>query len=62
MTIGADGKITAPPGTIEAFQKYLELAPNGKDAEGAKAMLQQLGSSVETKFVDPNAKSSKKKK
>src|SRR6185369_16891886 len=29
------GKIIAPPGTAEAFQKYLELAPNGKNAESA---------------------------
>jgi tetratricopeptide (TPR) repeat protein len=31
-----------PPGTAEAFQKYLELAPNGRYAEPAKANLQQL--------------------
>ena len=31
-----------PPGTAEAFQKYLELAPNGRYAAEAKANLQQL--------------------
>ncbi|HKM46467.1 MAG TPA: carboxypeptidase regulatory-like domain-containing protein [Terriglobales bacterium] len=49
-TIGADGKVVAPPGTAEAFQKYLELDPNGPFAEGAKAMLASIGASVETGF------------
>src|SRR5258707_890464 len=38
-TLGTDGKMTPVPGTVEAFQKYLELAPNGQFAEGAKGML-----------------------
>lgn len=58
-TVGADGKMTPVPGTVEAFQKYLELAPNGKDAETAKAMLQSVGASVETNF---NKKPTPKKK
>jgi tetratricopeptide (TPR) repeat protein len=49
-TIGADGKVVAPPGTAEAFQKYLELDPNGPFAEGAKAMLASIGAAVETGF------------
>jgi Tfp pilus assembly protein PilF len=49
-TVGADGKMVPAPGTAEAFQKYLELAPTGKEAEGAKAMLQSIGSTVETDF------------
>ena len=43
-------KMVAPEGTEEAFNKYLELEPNGKYAEQAKAMLQALGASVETSF------------
>ncbi len=54
-----DGKITAPDGTIQAFQKYLELSPNGPDAEGAKAMLAALGSAVQTSFEQPGAKKKK---
>ena len=49
-TVGKDGKTTAPEGTAEAFQKYLELAPNGPYADGAKAMLASIGASVETGF------------
>jgi tetratricopeptide (TPR) repeat protein len=43
-------KMVAPPGTAEAFQKYLELQPTGPHAEEAKAMLQGLGASVETSY------------
>ena len=43
-------KMVAPPGTAEAFQKYLELQPTGPHAEEAKAMLQGLGATVETSY------------
>lgn len=43
-------KMVAPPGTAEAFQKYLELQPTGSHAEEAKAMLQGLGATVETSY------------
>jgi tetratricopeptide (TPR) repeat protein len=43
-------KTVAPPGTAEAFQKYLELKPTGPNAENAKALLATLGASVETSF------------
>jgi tetratricopeptide (TPR) repeat protein len=43
-------KMIAPEGTAEAFQKYLELQPTGPHAEEAKAMLQGLGSTVETSY------------
>jgi tetratricopeptide (TPR) repeat protein len=57
------GKVTPVPGTVEAFQKYLELQPNGQWAPSAKEMLTSLGGSVETKFTDPNApKNAPKKK
>ncbi len=43
-------KTVAPPGTTEAFQKYLELSPTGPNAESAKALLASLGASVETSY------------
>jgi tetratricopeptide (TPR) repeat protein len=43
-------KMVAPPGTAEAFQKYLELQPSGTYADAAKQMLASIGSSVETNF------------
>ncbi len=41
-------KMVAPPGTAEAFNKYLELAPTGPYADVAKQMLASIGASVET--------------
>lgn len=43
-------KMVAPDGTAEAFNKYLELAPNGPYAQPAKDMLASIGASVETSF------------
>jgi tetratricopeptide (TPR) repeat protein len=43
-------KMVAPQGTEEAFKKYLELKPDGPNAETAKAVLTQLGSKVETTY------------
>jgi tetratricopeptide (TPR) repeat protein len=43
-------KMVAPPGTAEAFQKYLELQPTGTYADPAKQMLASIGASVETNF------------
>ena len=43
-------KTIAPEGTAEAFQKYLELQPNGPYADVAKQMLATIGASVETTF------------
>jgi tetratricopeptide (TPR) repeat protein len=55
-TVGADQKMVAPAGTTEAFQKYLALKPDGANAEGAKALLESLGSTVQTTFERPGAK------
>jgi tetratricopeptide (TPR) repeat protein len=49
-TVGKDGKVVAPAGTAEAFQKYLELDANGPYAEGAKGMLASIGAPSETGF------------
>jgi len=54
--MGADGKVTPVPGTVEAFQKYLEVAPNGQFVQQAKDMLVTLGGSVQTEYLNPNAK------
>jgi tetratricopeptide (TPR) repeat protein len=35
--------VTAPPGAIEAFQRYLQLEPDGPYAEAARKYLEQLG-------------------
>jgi len=43
-------KTIAPPGTAEAFNKYLELAPTGPYADVAKQMLATIGASVETNY------------
>jgi tetratricopeptide (TPR) repeat protein len=61
-SLGADGKVTPVPGTIEAFQKYLELAPNGQFAEGAKGMLATFDTKIDTAYKNPNAPQQKKKK
>jgi tetratricopeptide (TPR) repeat protein len=49
-TIGKDGKAVAPEGTAEAFQKYLEIAPDGRFAQAAKDLLASIGAPVETGF------------
>jgi len=49
-TVGKDNKMVAPDGTAEAFQKYIELEPNGPMAQTAKDMLAQIGAQVETGF------------
>jgi hypothetical protein len=38
------------PGTAEALNKYLELAPDGKYAQSAKDLLASIGASVQTTF------------
>ncbi len=43
-------KMVAPPGTADAFQKYLELQPTGTYADAAKQMLASIGATVETNF------------
>ncbi len=61
-TIDASGKMTPPDGTIDALQKYLQLKPDGPNAQPAKDLIAALGSKVEVNFKDPNAKAAPKKK
>jgi len=46
---------------VEAFQKYLQLAPEGSHAQEAKTMLTTLGSTLETQYKNPDAGKKKKK-
>ena len=52
-----DGSVVPVPGTIEAFETYLKLQPNGQWAQAAKASIDQLKSTVPTEY-----KKEKKKK
>jgi tetratricopeptide (TPR) repeat protein len=49
-TTDKTGKVIPAPGTAEALNKYLELQPTGQFADGAKGMLQYIGSSIETSY------------
>jgi tetratricopeptide (TPR) repeat protein len=51
-----DGKMVPAPGTTEALNKYLELAPDGKYAQAAKDLLASLGATVQTSFGSKKGK------
>jgi hypothetical protein len=48
--------LVAPPGCLEAYQKYLELAPDGPYAADVKGILAGFSQTVDTTY-----KASKKK-
>jgi len=50
-------KMVAPEGTAEAFNKYLELQPNGPFAEPAKQMQATIEATVETTYGKKKSKS-----
>ncbi len=58
-TTDKSGKMVAPAGTAQAFNKYLELDPTGKYADAAKQMLATIGAPVETTFGKQKAGSKK---
>ncbi|QOY88952.1 tetratricopeptide repeat protein [Paludibaculum fermentans] len=60
MTLQGD-KPVPPAGMKEACEKYLELDPNGPNVEAAKGLLQLVGGTIETTFVNPDAKKGGKK-
>jgi tetratricopeptide (TPR) repeat protein len=60
-TTTPEGKMVAPAGTKEAFEKYLQLKPDGVNAEGAKGMIAALGGTIDTKYENPDAKKNQKK-
>lgn len=43
-------KLTAPPGCVEAYQKFLELAPDDPKAPGVREVLTSLGQTIDTKY------------
>ncbi|MDE1154865.1 MAG: hypothetical protein PW735_03945 [Acidobacteriaceae bacterium] len=43
-------KIIAPPGCVDAYQKYLELAPDGPQAPAVKEVLGTLGEKIQTHY------------
>ncbi len=49
-TVDPKGKVVAPPGCEDAYQKYLELAPDGQFAADAKNILASMGATVHTSF------------
>jgi tetratricopeptide (TPR) repeat protein len=55
--LDSNGHYIALPGTKEAFNKYLELAPDGPHAQEVKQMMEMLGAKIETTY-----KENKKKK
>jgi tetratricopeptide (TPR) repeat protein len=48
--LGQDNKMIPAPGTAEALNKYLELAPDGPYAQAARDLLASIGASVQTTF------------
>lgn len=57
-----DGTVVPATGTIEAFQKYVELEPNGQFAAGAQGMLSGLTASVETEYREEKKKKKRRRK
>lgn len=55
-----DNKMVAPAGTAEAFNKYLELQPDGKYAQASKDMLGTIGAAVQTSYGKSKAAKPKK--
>jgi tetratricopeptide (TPR) repeat protein len=53
------GNVVPPPGTIEALQKVIELAPTSAQAAEAKAMIETLTASVDTRYTAPGAQKAK---
>jgi tetratricopeptide (TPR) repeat protein len=54
-------KVVVPEGTQEAYEKYLELEPDGPFAEAAKGSLQFMGAEVKSSYRPRSAKKSDKK-
>ncbi|HNY42247.1 MAG TPA: tetratricopeptide repeat protein [Bryobacteraceae bacterium] len=55
-------KVIPPDGMVAALEKYLEMDPTGANAEAAKGLLSTVSSSVQTKYVNPDAKKAPAKK
>jgi tetratricopeptide (TPR) repeat protein len=46
-------KVVAPPGCVEAYQTYLELAPDGPHAADVKGILEGIGAQVKSSYKAP---------
>jgi tetratricopeptide (TPR) repeat protein len=46
-------KVVAPPGCVEAYQQYLELAPDGPHAADVKGILEGIGAQVKSTYKAP---------
>jgi tetratricopeptide (TPR) repeat protein len=53
--VSPEGKVTPVDGTKEAFQKYLELKPDGPYADSAKGMLASMDVQIATEYKNPSA-------
>ena len=62
MTMDKDGKPVTPPGMVEALEKYLALQPTGQFAEASKALLSVVSTTIQTNYVNPDAKKATTKK
>jgi tetratricopeptide (TPR) repeat protein len=62
LTMTPDGKPIAPEGMQAALEKYLELDPTGPNAEAAKSLITVATGTIETKYVNPDAKKAPAKK
>jgi Tfp pilus assembly protein PilF len=62
MTMDKDGKPVPPEGMVPALEKYLALQPDGQFADAAKGLLSAVSSQIQTKYVNPDASKTTKKK
>ena len=58
-TVDKAGKIVPPPGCVDAYNKYLELAPDGPQAPAVKDALTALGEKVQTHYSAAGSKKGK---
>jgi tetratricopeptide (TPR) repeat protein len=49
-TLTKEGKMVAPPEATASLNKYLEIAPDGPNAQAAKELLTSMGATIETSF------------
>jgi tetratricopeptide (TPR) repeat protein len=56
ITQTSDGKFVAPPGLVDACNKYLQLAPAGVHAADMKGLLAGLQEQVQTNYKAPSKK------
>jgi Tfp pilus assembly protein PilF len=62
MTMDKDGKPIPPAGMQEALEKYLALQPTGQFADAAKGLLSVVSTTIQTNYVNPDAKKATTKK